>query len=213
MAADCAHSSRRICSPADGRTDIGELTALRWRDVDLASGRITVGEAKTDAGRRTVDLSPALRDELAAHKATTRHAAPADLVFGTRMGRAQNRNNIRRRILLAAVKVANGRLAEDESEIPALPDGLSPHALRHTFASLLFEAGATVPYVMAQLGHADPKVTLGIYAHVLRRKGDTGDRLDALVRAADWAATGSESAAAVIEPAAANGSVNAKTPH
>jgi integrase len=176
---------------------IGELIALRWRDIDLASGRLTVGEAKTDAGRRTVDLSPALRDELAADKASTRHAAPRDFVFCTRTGQPQNRNNIRRRILLAAVKRANEQLAEDESEVPALPDGLSPHALRHTFASLLFEAGATVPYVKAQLGHADPKVTLGIYAHVLRRKGDTGDRLDALVRAADWAAAGSEGAAAV----------------
>ena len=93
---------------------------------------------------------------------------------------------------MAAVKGANAQLAKDESDVPPLPE-LSPHGLRHTFASLLFEAGATVPYVMAQLGHADPKVTLGIYAHVLRRKGDTGERLDALVRAADWAATGSGS--------------------
>ncbi len=133
-------------------------------------------------------------------------------MFCTRSGRAQNRNNIRRRILLAAVKQANERLAEHESEVPALPDGLSPHALRHTFASLLFEAGATVPYVMAQLGHADPKVTLGIYAHVLRRKGDTGDRLDALVRAADWAATGSEAVEPVLAAAAPNGREQEKTP-
>jgi integrase len=192
---------------------IGELTALRWRDVDLASGRLRVGDAKTDAGRRTVDLSPALRDELAAHKATTRHAGPGELVFCTRSGRAQNRNNIRRRILLAAVKLANEEIAEGDEVASPLPDGLSPHALRHTFASLLFEAGATVPYVMAQLGHADPKVTLSIYAHVLRRKGDTGDRLDALVRAADWAATGSEAAGTVLEPTAVNGGTKEKTPH
>ncbi len=31
---------------------IGELCALRWRDVDLAAGWLTVGESKTDAGRR-----------------------------------------------------------------------------------------------------------------------------------------------------------------
>jgi integrase len=37
---------------------VGELCALRWRDVDLASGRLTVGDAKTDAGRRSVDLLP-----------------------------------------------------------------------------------------------------------------------------------------------------------
>jgi integrase len=117
-----------------------------------------------------------------------------------------------RRVLLEAAKRANEQLAEDESEVPALPEGLSPHALRHTFASLLFEAGATVPYVMAQLGHADPKVTLSIYAHVLRRKGDTGDRLDALVRAAGWAATGSGGASeAVSAPATAAGEQE-KTP-
>jgi hypothetical protein len=43
---------------------------------------------------------------------------------------------------------------------------------------------------MAQLGHADPKVTLTIYAHVLRRQGDTGKRMDALVRGSDWARSG-----------------------
>ena len=35
---------------------IGELCALRWRDVDLAQGWLTVGEAKTDAGRRKVKI-------------------------------------------------------------------------------------------------------------------------------------------------------------
>ena len=63
---------------------IGETLALRWRDVDLASGRLVVGNAKTDTGRRTVDLSPAPRDELAAHKAQTRYLEATDLVFATR---------------------------------------------------------------------------------------------------------------------------------
>ncbi|MGZ6563286.1 MAG: tyrosine-type recombinase/integrase [Solirubrobacteraceae bacterium] len=43
---------------------IGELLELRWRDVDLTSGRITVRASKTDAGVRQVDMLPALRDEL-----------------------------------------------------------------------------------------------------------------------------------------------------
>jgi integrase len=117
---------------------IGEALALRWRDVDLASGRLVVGEAKTDAGRRTVDLSPALRDELAAHKTRTKHPESGDLVFCTRTGQPQNRNNVRRRVLVAAAKRANERLSNNQSEITALPEALSPHALRHTFASLLF---------------------------------------------------------------------------
>jgi integrase len=103
-----------------------------------------------------------------------RHAEPERFVFCSRSGQPWNRNNVRRRVLVAAVERANAKLADAEGEVTPLPDGLSPHALRHTYAPLLFEAGATVPYAMAQLGHADPKVTLGIYAHVLRRKGDTG---------------------------------------
>ena len=44
--------------------------------------------------------------------------------------------------------------------------GVTPHSLRRTFISLLFSLPQppSVPYVMAQVGHNDPKVTLGIYA-------------------------------------------------
>lgn len=189
---------------------IGELLALRWRDVDLASGKLRVGEAKTDAGRRTVDLSPALRDELGVHKAGARRAEPESLVFGTRSGKAQNRNNVRRRVLLAAVERANGAL-EDAGE-EALPEGLSPHALRHTFASLLVLSGADPAYVMAQLGHTDPKFTLRVYAHALRRQHDHGERLDALVSGIDWAATGSGGRLEAPDPAALIGVEHEKTP-
>jgi integrase len=39
---------------------IGELCALRWRNVDLAAGWITIGSAKTPAGRRRVKIRGAL---------------------------------------------------------------------------------------------------------------------------------------------------------
>ena len=135
--------------------------------------------SKTDAGRRTIDLSPVLRDELAGHRAGARYAAPCDRVFPTASGGAHDRNNIRDRILAKAVECANVRLAD--RGLSALPDGLTPHSLRHTFASLLVRAGHDPAYVMAQLGHTDPAVTLGIYAHALRQPSDAGARLDALV--------------------------------
>ncbi|MDA1478120.1 site-specific integrase [Bacillus changyiensis] len=40
------------------------------------------------------------------------------------------------------------------------------HGLRHTHASILFEAGATVKEVQARLGHRDIKTTMNIYTHV-----------------------------------------------
>jgi integrase len=41
-----------------------------------------------------------------------------------------------------------------------LPQGLTPHKLRHTFASVLVACGEDPASVMAQLGHSDPKFTL-----------------------------------------------------
>jgi hypothetical protein len=48
----------------------------------------------------------------------------------------------------------------------------------------LFVAGADVPYVMAQIGHTDPKMTLGIYAQVMASKTDHGGAVDGLIEGA-----------------------------
>ncbi len=40
---------------------------------------------------------------------------------------------------------------------------VTPDSLRRTFISLLLAAGADIPHVMAQAGHSDPKMTLGVY--------------------------------------------------
>jgi integrase len=55
---------------------IGEALALTWGDVDLAAGRIRIGDAKTDAGRRDVTLRPVLRDVLVALKLSAADARP-----------------------------------------------------------------------------------------------------------------------------------------
>ena len=40
------------------------------------------------------------------------------------------------------------------------------HVLRHTFASLLIDQGHDVVFVSRQLGHANPSITLKVYAHL-----------------------------------------------
>jgi integrase len=148
---------------------VGELLALRWADVNLASGKILVRQSKTTAGVRTVDAQPELHDELAAWKASTRHGEPTDFVFSTSTGRADNRNNLRRRVLMRAVERANERIGEG-CECEPLPVGLSPHALRRTFASWLIAEGEDVSYVMDQMGHADSKMTMDVYSKALKSK-------------------------------------------
>jgi len=160
---------------------VGEACALRWRDVDLARGRLHVAESKTDAGVRVVDLSPDLRDELAAAKARARTAGATDLVFPTQRGTARDRHNVRARVLATAVSRANA--ARAEARLPPIV-GATNHTLRRTFASLLYEAGASPAYVMAQMGHTSSALALEVYARKMDRTRDTGARMDALLRGA-----------------------------
>jgi integrase len=157
---------------------IGELIELRWRDVNLAEGRITVRASKTDAGLRVIDILPALRDELATLKAHTR-ASAGERVFPTQAGGPMNPSNVRTRIVSKAVERANETLAQAHANL--LPDKLTPHKLRHTFASLLVALGTDPGAVMDQLGHTDPTFTLRVYRHGMRRDPGAKVRLQTLV--------------------------------
>jgi integrase len=128
---------------------LGEALSLRWQDVDLTRRTITVRTAKTDAGVRTVNLLPVLHNELGDYREHVHRASNA-LVFCTTAGHRLGATNIRRRILDKAVTHANAKLAGNGAE--PLPEGLTPHSLRRTFASLLFALGETPPYVRAQMG-------------------------------------------------------------
>ena len=174
---------------------IGEILALRWGAVDLARGKLRVAVAKTDAGERDVDLSPDLRDELLAYKAAARNARAGDLVFPTSTGRPQSRSTVTRRILGKAIERANAKRAE--AQLPPIQPGVTNHTLRRTFASLLYEAGASPAYVMNQMGHTSSALALEIYARKMERERDTGARVDALIRGADWAQAGTNGAAAL----------------
>jgi integrase len=63
----------------------------------------------------------------------------------------------------------------------ALPERLTPHSLRRTFASLLYALGEDSPVVMSEMGHADPALALRIYAQATRREDDERRKLGALV--------------------------------
>jgi integrase len=177
-----------LATMALGGLRVGELGALRWAHIDLANGKLDVLDAKTAAGRRTVDLSPDLRDELLALKAAVKNPGRGDLVFTTREGRQRNRHNIRTNILQRAIRRANANLAVEGK--PPIQEGVTNHTLRRTFASLLYEAGASPAYVMSQMGHTSASMALEVYAKMMGRDRDTGSRIDALVRGAEWAQMG-----------------------
>jgi integrase len=196
---DAGHRKAMVATLTFAGLRIGELSALKWRDVDLASGKLHVRQSKTDAGVRVVDLAGHVQESLAELKTRTEYAEPEHYVFSTKKGNRTRHSTIRGRVWTEtdkdgevvtkrrgvfhpSVELANRLIEENELQVERLPEDLTPHGLRRTFAGLLFEVGANVPYVMAQMGHEDPRVTLGIYARVVRDQTEVRDRLDQLVR-------------------------------
>lgn len=77
--------------------------------------------------------------------------------------------------------VARATKLAEERGLQPLPLGITPHKLRHTFASILVAIGRDPTYVMAQVGHTDPAFTLRVYAHMMRCSEPEREALKALV--------------------------------
>lgn len=137
---------------------IGEALALRWDDVDLEARtlrvnrtvyRSEVSQPKTKSSRRTIKLS-----RLAVW-ALRHHPHTGEFVFCTNSGRPINVSNLRNRSWQSLLQRAD------------LPSNTRLHDLRHSAATLLLSRGVPVKVVSEMLGHADVRITLSIYAHVL----------------------------------------------
>lgn len=154
----------------------GELAALRVSRVDLMRRRVEVVESMTEvAGRavfgtpkshqcRSVPIPRGIADDLAVHMAGK---APGDLVFTAPEGGLLRLTNFRRRHFDRAARSVG-------------LDGLTPHELRHTAASLAVSAGANVKSVQRMLGHASAAMTLDVYSGLFDDDLDAvAERLDA----------------------------------
>jgi integrase len=121
-----------------------------------------VAASKTAAGVRQVVLDPELVQLLREHKLAAHWSQPDNFVFAGRIREQPcERNSLRTRILYGAVEKANELLAaEDRSP---LPDGLTFHSLRRTYAALRAELGEHPAITAAQMGHRDPRMTLRVY--------------------------------------------------
>lgn len=66
-----------------------------------------------------------------------------------------------------------------------LPERVTPHTLRRTFATLSLAAGRDPRWVMGQLGHTDARLTLGLYTQVIQRQRVDHDLIWELMRFPD----------------------------
>jgi integrase/recombinase XerD len=138
---------------------VSELVKLRLADLNLEAGYLVAfGKGKK---QRIVPLGEAAVATLRSYLESARPgfsptSAPpaADAVFLTRLGRRMTRQGFWK-IISAHARAAGIRKA------------ISPHKLRHSFATHLVERGADLRAVQAMLGHADIGTT-EIYTHLSR---------------------------------------------
>ena len=115
-------------------------------------------------------MTPWLREQLLAYKASLGDVAPEDPVFPTRDGivpRQEQPQPPRDR----AGPARGGDSSAQERRLAPLPTGLSAHVFRRTYITLMIEAGAPATYVQDQVGHESARLTLEIYARVSRTRG------------------------------------------
>jgi integrase len=139
---------------------LGELRALRWEDVNLAAGVLSVERSwdprvgpvapKSDAGRRIVPIPSELGGILARHRA--RCGWGHGLVFGRRHDAPFNINGVYSRAR-KAWSVAN-------------VEAITLHEARHTYASLMIAAGVNAKELATYMGHASITITLDRYGHL-----------------------------------------------
>ena len=108
------------------------------------------------------------------------------------LGGRQSTDNLRSRVLNAAVKRANENLAK--RELSPLPDGITPHSLRRTFASVLYAIGEDPGIVMDEMGHTHPALALRVYRQSMRRGEDEKAQLRALIEGNELAVIGRRAA-------------------
>lgn len=166
-----------------GGLRVSELTHLRWSDLDLREAVLNVAASKTAAGVRQVVLDPELVQLLREHKLAAEWSQPEDFVFAGRLReKPRERNSVRTRILYGAIEKANEELAAEDR--PPLPEGITFHSLRRTYAALRAELGEHPAITAAQMGHRDPRMTLRVYTDVTGIKPQT--RLGGLLSNRNW---------------------------
>ena len=171
----------------------GEALGLKWSDVDLDRGRLTVRrslqrvdgklslhQTKTSTSERTIPLPQPLIQALSEHRRRqleerfTAGAAWEDhnLVFCTTHGRPIEPRNINR-AFTALLRKTNLRT-------------IRLHDLRHSCATMLFAQGVEAATVQRILGHSSITVTTSTYVDVIEQvQHDALSRLDLLFEADD----------------------------
>lgn len=176
---------------------VGEITGLRWRDIDLKEESIGInhtlvyynkGKAegcgfaintpKTKAGERTVPMLPKVKEAFLLEKEYQKDCGIVcnavvdgytDFIFINRFGGVQHQGTLNK-ALRRLIRDCNYEVLDkkQEDEEASLLPKFSNHSLRHTFTTRMCEAGVNIKAMQDILGHADAETTMDIYAEATK---------------------------------------------
>ncbi|MFW6016862.1 MAG: tyrosine-type recombinase/integrase [bacterium] len=138
---------------------LDETTTLKWENVNLMTGKIEVKEGK-GAKDRIVWFNDCLMKQLQNWKERQAKELikrdikqPAEYVFTTLEGTELDNRNVRRMVTKYAKKAG-------------ITKRISPHTLRHSFATDLYRETKNIRATQKALGHSDLSTTM-IYTHIV----------------------------------------------
>ena len=182
---------RKVVCEVLGRSGVraSELCDLKIGQVrlhDASGARFHIRDSKTETGIREVQMTPDLVEAVVEHidwlQRTGAPTGPEDYLVPNLRGGRLNRQRVGQ-IVGEAARHASARLVA--RGLPPLPR-TTPHSLRRTYISIaLLANNFDVKWVMGQVGHADSKMTMDVYAQLEQRVDRShGTSFDRLVRKA-----------------------------
>ena len=175
---------------------VGEVTGLRWCDIDLEDDTISVNHTlvyydkrnderctfaintpKTAAGERIIPMLPKVKEAFMMEKQYQEECGLEsravvdgyrDFIFINRFGNVQHQGTLNK-ALSRIVRDCNFEILDKPHKKDAviLPK-FSNHSLRHTFTTRMCEAGVNLKVMQEILGHADAETTMDIYAEATK---------------------------------------------
>lgn len=176
---------------------VGELVALKWKDIDFFNHTISITKTyynpnnntleyqllppKTRKSRRKIVVDEDVINALKEHKMVQNKIIEKlgnqyynkDFIF------AKMERQFGYPIVIKNVRDRMKRLLT----IASLNEELTPHSLRHTHTSLLAEARVSLEQIMDRLGHTDDQITKNVYLHVTQEmKKEASQKFSELMR-------------------------------
>ena len=166
----------------------GELLALQWGDIDFEKKELSVRKAvsfysndpqekkpKTKAGERTIEIPEALVEPLKHQKKKYNSLYVCPNADGGQMSEIAWRRSWESYQHYLNIAAGGRDKTRSNPKVIAMQP-FTAHQLRHTYATMLYDAGVDLKKAQEKLGHNDVETTMGIYTHIAQQRGKESEQ-------------------------------------